>query len=195
MNPEDALEFWFGAPGLAPLANAPQWFKKDEQLDETIRTRFGSTLEAAAAGQLATWQNSPRGRLALIILFDQFSRNIFRNTPRAFAQDALALALTLEALSNGHYEQLAPVERGFVLMPLMHAENTEHQDRCVLEFYRLVAEAPPDLTAYFKNNADYAERHAAIVQRFGRFPHRNAIVGRESTPEEAEFLKQPGSSF
>lgn len=195
MNPEDVLEFWLGAPGSPPLALAPQWFKKDEQLDATIRTRFEPTLEAGAAGQLATWATTPRGRLALIILFDQFSRNMFRNTPRAFAQDSLALALALEALSNGHYKQLTPVERGFVLMPLMHAENIDQQDRCVLEFHKLTAEASGDMVAYFKNNADYAERHAAIIERFGRFPHRNAILERESTPEEVEFLKQPGSSF
>lgn len=195
MNHEDVLVFWLGAPGSPPLAISPQWFKKDEQLDATIRTRFEATLEAAVRGELNTWQDSPRGRLALIILCDQFSRNMYRNTPRAFAQDPLALTLTLEALSNGHYEQLAPVERGFVLMPLMHAENNEHQDRCVLEFRRLAAEASADLVGYFKNCADYAERHAVIIERFGRFPHRNAILERESTPEEVEFLKQPGSGF
>lgn len=195
MNHEDVLVFWLGAPGSPPLALAPQWFKKDEQLDATIRTRFEAPLEAAVRGELKTWQDSPRGRLALIILCDQFSRNMFRNTPRSFAQDPLALALSVEALSNGHYEQLEPVERGFVLMPLMHAENIEHQKRCVVEFQKLATEASSDLQGYFKNNVDYAEKHAVIIERFGRFPHRNAILERESTPEEVEFLKQPGSGF
>jgi uncharacterized protein (DUF924 family) len=152
-------------------------------------------LEAAVRGELDDWQTTSRGRLAKIILFDQFCRNMYRNTPRAFAQDALALALALEAFDNGHYAELQPVERGFVLMPLMHAESAEHQQKCVVEFKKLAAEAPADLVDYFANCADYAVKHAVIIERFGRFPHRNVILGRESTAEEVEFLKQPGSSF
>lgn len=192
---EKVLTFWLGAPGAPPLAVAPQWFKRDEALDATIRTTFESTLEAGVRGELDDWQTTARGRLAKIILFDQFSRNMYRNTPKAFAQDALALALALEAFDNGHYGELQPVERGFVLMPLMHAESKEQQARCVVEFKKLAEEAPADLRDYFTNCADYAVKHAVIVERFGRFPHRNAILGRESTAEEVEFLKQPGSSF
>ena len=195
VEPEEILAFWLGVPGSPPLAMTPQWFKKDEALDATIRTKFGPTLEAAARGELESWLTTARGRLAQIILFDQFSRNMFRNTPRAFAQDALALTFALEALHNGHYEMLSAVERAFVLMPLMHSENLEHQKRCCAEFHKLAAECSADLVAYFKNSADYAERHAVIIERFGRFPHRNAQLGRESTPHEIEFLKQPGSSF
>jgi uncharacterized protein (DUF924 family) len=194
-DPEDVLVFWLGAPDAPPLAQSSQWYKKDEAFDAKMRTNFGPTLDAAARGELESWQTTPRGRLAKIILFDQFSRNIFRNTPRAFAQDGLAVALTLEAFDNGHYEALAPVERGFALMPLMHAEKLEHQNRCIAEFKKLAAEAPQDLVGYFTNSVDYAVRHAAIIERFGRFPHRNATLGRASTPEEVEFLKQPGSSF
>jgi uncharacterized protein (DUF924 family) len=195
MDPEKVLTFWLGAPGSHPLAVAPQWFKRDDVLDTSIRTTFDSTLEAAVRGELDNWHSTSRGRLAKIILFDQFSRNMYRNTPRAFAQDALALGLTLEAFDNGHYVELQPVERGFVLMPLMHAENKAHQERCVLEFKKLADEAPADLRDYFTNCANYAVKHAVIVERFGRFPHRNAILGRESTLEEIEFLKEPGSSF
>lgn len=192
---EKVLTFWLGAPGSHPLAVSPQWFKRDDALDTTIRTTFDSILEAAVREELDDWHSTSRGRLAKIILFDQFSRNMYRNTPRAFAQDALALGLTLEAFDNGHYAELQPVERGFVLMPLMHAESKEHQGRCVLEFKKLAAEAPADLRDYFTNCAEYAVKHAVIVERFGRFPHRNAILGRESTLEEVELLKQPGSSF
>lgn len=194
-NPDEVLVFWLGEPGAPPLAQRAQWYKKDEAFDASMRTRFAATLEAAVRGELNSWEATPRGRLAKIILFDQFSRNMFRGTPRAFAQDKLAAALALESFDNGHYEAVAPVERGFVLMPLMHAEDLEHQNRCVTEFKKLAAEAPEDLVAYFTSMVDYAVRHAAIIERFGRFPHRNATLGRESTPEEVEFLRQPGSSF
>ena len=194
-SPDNLLHLWFGEPGSPPLAVSKQWFTKDEAFDRALRERFGPALEAGVRGELSSWTETPRGRLTLIVLFDQLSRNIFRNTPRAFAQDGLALALTHEALAGGDLGALTPVERYFVLMPLMHAEDVALQRRCVAEFEKLLAEAPGELTGLMTSAVDYAKRHAAIVERFGRFPHRNAILGRASTAEEVEFLKQPGSSF
>ncbi len=194
-TPEELLNLWFGEPGAPPLAQSSQWYKKSDAFDQTLRERFQSTLEAGVRGELAAWRTTPRGHLANIILYDQFSRNMFRNTPRSFAQDALALALSYEAFENGHYDQLASVERGFVLMPLMHAEDIVSQKRCITEFQKLAQEAPEELVKFHTSNIGYAERHAAIIEKFGRFPHRNAILGRESTAEEVEFLQQPGSSF
>jgi len=192
---DDLLQVWFGDPQSPPLASAKKWFTKDEAFDRALREQFEATLEAAARGELASWKSTPRGKVALIILLDQLSRNMFRGSPRSFTQDALALALTLEVLASGEDRALGPAFRYFVLMPLMHAEDVAHQRRCVAEFEALLADAPEDWKPLLTNAVDYAGRHAVIVERFGRFPHRNAVLGRESTPEEVEFLKQPGSSF
>lgn len=194
-SPDDVLDFWLGPPGGHPLALAKLWFTKDEAFDHALRERFQATLEAGVRGELSHWQGTPRGRLALIILFDQFSRNMFRGSPRSFAQDALALGLARALLSSDDYRVLSPLERSFVLLPLMHAEDLPSQRQCIAGFETLVAEASEELAPYFANNLDYAKRHEAIIARFGRFPHRNVILGRESTPEEIDFLKQPGSSF
>jgi uncharacterized protein (DUF924 family) len=196
-EPETLLHTWFGPPSRPPLEAAKRWFSKDEAFDRSLRTDFEAVLEAGIRGELAVWESTPRGRLALIVLFDQISRNIFRGTPRSFAQDPLALAQTLEALAKGEDRLLTPVERYFVLMPLMHAEDVAQQRKCVAEFEQLLSEtpAPKETHDLVVNALDYARRHAVIVERFGRFPHRNAILGRESTPEEKEFLTQPGSSF
>lgn len=195
MTPDDVLHFWLDDPGAPPLANAPLWYKKDDAFDATIRDRFGVAIEQAMRGDLAEWQTTPRGRLAFIILLDQFTRNVFRNQARAFAGDHLAREASLAALNGGDDRVLSPVERQFVLMPLMHAEDRALQAKCVEEFTRLRDEAPESLTSNFASSLKYAIAHRAIIDRFGRFPHRNAIVGRASTEEETEFLKQPGSSF
>lgn len=195
VSPDDVLTFWFGEPGSPPLAKSQQWFTKDAAFDSAIRDRFGPTLEAGVRGELSVWRSTPRGQLATIILFDQFSRNMFRGDPRSFAQDALAQALTKEVLTSESYMALAPVERSFVLMPLMHAEDIRLQGKCVVEFEKLARIAPKDLAGFFANSLDYAKQHEAIIKRFGRFPHRNAILGRESTRLEIDFLKEPGSSF
>ena len=194
-SPDDLLRTWFGEPGSPPLASSKKWFMKDEAFDRALREQFEPTLEAAARGELASWRSTPRERVALILLFDQISRNIYRGSPRSFAQDALARALTLEMLASGEDRSLTPVERYFVLMPLMHAEDVAVQRRCVSEFEALLAGATEDVRGLLTSAVEYAKRHAVIVERFGRFPHRNAILGRESTPEEVEFLGQPGSSF
>lgn len=195
-SPDELLGLWFGPPGGAPLANAKLWFTKDDAFDRSLRERFEGTLEAYVRGELPAWGASPRTRLASVVLLDQLSRNMFRGTPRSFAQDPLALALAEEILASGDYAALAPVERAFILLPLMHAEDRARQRRCVAEYQKLLAGAESEeMRKFFANNVDYGERHAAIVERFGRFPHRNAVLGRTSTEEEVEFLKQPGSSF
>ena len=173
------LDFWFTE--LTPK----QHYAKDAALDEAIRTRFGATLEAAARCELFAWRATPSGRLAEIIVLDQFSRNVYRDTARAFAQDALALALAQELVASGGDAQLPLAQRSFAYMPYMHSESpVVHK-----EALRLFAQAG------LENNLDFERRHLAILERFGRYPHRNAILGRESTVEELAFLQQPGSGF
>ena len=199
-SPDDVLRFWFGEPGDAPLAKAELWWKKDEALDRQIQEHFQDALERGVRGELAEWEKTPRGRLALIVLYDQLSRNMFRGTSRSFAQDALAREVALTALEAGDDRTILAAHAGFVLMPLMHAEDLALQQRCVDGFTRLRDEPKEDerdekSRADAEKSVQYAHKHKAIIERFGRFPHRNAILGRPSTPEETEFLKQPGSSF
>lgn len=197
MTIDDVLAFWLGPPGDPPLAKSASWWKKDEAFDAEIRARFGEAIERAARGEMEAWRSSPRGRLALVILLDQFSRNAFRGTPRSFAQDALALEVARQGVSAGDLAVLTPVEASFLLMPLMHAEEPAMQARCVEGFAELCARTEGDTAtkATMTNALDFAKKHEAIVVRFGRFPHRNAVLGRESTDEEREFLTTPGSSF
>jgi uncharacterized protein (DUF924 family) len=194
-TPDDVLEFWLGKPGDPPLAKEKTWWKKDEAFDQQIRDRFQATLERAVAGELASWRETPKGRLALVILFDQFSRNMFRGTPRAFAQDSLAQDVAAQALDAGDDDTLPPVAASFLYMPFMHAENVAGQDRCVAGYEKMLASCPADVKAMAEHSLKYAHLHRDIVVRFGRFPHRNAILERPSTPEEAHFLTQPNSSF
>lgn len=194
---EDVLRFWLGAPGDPPLAKAENWWKKDEAFDRELRDRFEAMLERGAHGELAEWRASPRGRVALVILLDQLSRNIFRGTPRSFSQDPLAREVALQALEAGDHRTVTPIEATFLLMPLMHAEDVAPQRRCHEAFRALCDRVPEEdpVHGVLAEYVGYAERHMAIIERFGRFPHRNAILGRPSTPEEEAFLKQPGSSF
>ena len=185
------LEFWFGAPGSAPEGtDRPEWFRKDAAFDESVRAGFAATIEQALRGELETWATTPDGALAQVLLLDQFTRNAFRDTPRAFAGDARALAAARAMVGLRQDEALAPIRRAFVYLPFEHAEGIAMQDEAVRLCTRLAAEAPQTASSL-----DYAQRHRAIIQRFGRFPHRNAILGRRSTAEELEFLKQPGSGF
>lgn len=202
VRPDDVIRFWLGdlsRPDADPLAKAERWWKKDEAFDREIREGFQDTLERGVRGELASWEGSPHGRLALVLLYDQLSRNMFRGTRRSFAQDALARALATAALDAGDDRVLTPIEVSFLLMPFMHAEDVQLQRRALDGFIRLrdAAKAAKDekLRANFQSSVTFAERHMAIVERFGRFPHRNAILGRASTAEETELLKQPGSSF
>jgi len=187
---EDVLEFWFGAPD-SPEFGRPRapWFVKSAELDAQIRDRFLATHEAAAAGALDAWSSRPLAALALAIVLDQFPRNMFRSTPRAFAADARALALARDAVGQGFDAVLLPVQRWFVYLPFEHAEDLGAQRESLRLFERLATDAAGAGTL------TYAMRHYAVIERFGRFPHRNAILGRASTPEELAFLAQPGSSF
>ncbi|MBS4699417.1 MULTISPECIES: DUF924 family protein [Aeromonas] len=193
------LDFWFGDDsGDAPRAarQAPLWWGKSRETDALLAHRFGELAQAAAEGELAHWAEVPVGRLALILLLDQLPRNIHRAMPAAFAQDAKARDLSLRGLSLGADKALSPLARVFFYLPLEHAESREQQARSVALFEALAAEqADGPARETFEGFADFARRHQVIIQRFGRFPHRNAILGRTSTPEEAEFLQQPGSGF
>ena len=179
MQHQSVLHFWFSE--LTPQ----QHFAKDAALDESIRTRFGSTLEAAARCELFAWRATPEGRLAEILVLDQFSRNVWRDTPRAFAQDALTLALAQELVVSGQDHSLPTAQRVFAYMPYMHSESAVIHAQAMALFAQLGME----------NNLEFERRHKAIIDRFGRYPHRNAILGRQSTPEELAFLSEPGSSF
>jgi uncharacterized protein (DUF924 family) len=186
MDPCAVLEFWFGRP---PGADRPEWFRKDAAFDDRIRGRFGALHERAARRGLEAWRASPEPMLALVVVLDQFSRNLHRGDARAFAQDAHARECALEALGRGDDRTLLPVQRQFLYMPLEHSEDLADQERCVALMRSLEAFAET------RGLAHWAERHRDIVRRFGRFPHRNAALGRTSTPEEVEFLKEPGSGF
>jgi uncharacterized protein (DUF924 family) len=179
------IRFWYG-DGSSQLR---------QQRDEQIRTRFGALLERAAAGQLAAWADGPRRRLSLIILLDQFPRNLFRGTSRAFAYDAQALGLTLSGMQSAADAALDVVERIFFYMPLQHAESREVQDESVAAYRRLHSEAPAELRGSFGSALRSAVNHRAIIEQFGRFPYRNRVLGRTSTREESEWLRKGGTSF
>lgn len=176
---EEVLSFWF------EQIDPKSWWAADPAFDQLIESRFGELLARAVRAELHAWRATPRGRLAEVLVLDQFSRNIHRNTPSAFAQDALALALAQEAIAAGAPAVLSPVERSFLYLPFMHSES-----RAIHEWAeRLYRDNG------IQENHDFELRHKAIIDRFGRYPHRNAILGRASTQEEIEFLRQPGSSF
>ena len=190
MDPQDVLDFWFGVPGSAHEGERrPEWFRKSDAFDAAIRERFMATYEEAAAGRLADWETEARRLLALIVVLDQFPRNMFRGAPRSFATDPQALAAAERMADGGWDQQLAPLERSFAYLPFEHAENRAAQERS-MQLFGALARDPA-----YADLLEWARKHYAIIERFGRFPHRNAILGRVSTPEEVEFLKQPGSSF
>jgi len=179
MHPHTILHFWFAE--LTPK----QHYAKDAALDEAIRTRFGATLEGAARCELFAWRATPEGRLAEVVVLDQFSRNVYRDTPRAFAQDALALALAQELVASGQDRSLSLPQRSFAYMPYMHSESALVHAQAV----DLFSEPGMEETLRFEL------RHKDIIDRFGRYPHRNALLGRTSTAEELTFLSEPGSGF
>jgi uncharacterized protein (DUF924 family) len=194
MPPETILDFWFGpldARGLASPEHVQRWWKKDAAFDAELRARFLGTHEALRRGEHTDWLSTPRGTLAAVIVLDQLSRNMFRDTPAMFASDPQALALAKGLITSGDDESLAAHPRSFVYLPLMHSEVLADQDACAERFERLV-ETEGDT---FASNLGFAERHRVIIRRFGRFPHRNALLGRTSTDEELRFLEEPGSSF
>ncbi|MEO8748146.1 MAG: DUF924 family protein [Rhodanobacter sp.] len=176
---EEVLKFWFDE--IEPR----MWWVADPPLDELIRQRFLALRQSTAQGEQYAWRSSARGRLAEIIVLDQFSRNVLRGTPQAFAQDPMALVLSQEAVAAGAHGELTPTERTFLLMPYMHSESP----RIHVQAEALFREFAPG------DNYKFELRHKAIIDRFGRYPHRNAVLGRTSSPEEVAFLKQPGSGF
>lgn len=188
---EDIIRFWFDRlPHESGTGSYRKvWFAKDPAFDQEIETRFRSVYEQAAAGKLDHWQETAIGSLALILLLDQFPRNLFRGQSRAFATDDKALAIAQRLIDQGRDQDLPPIQRWFVYLPLMHSENLDHQNQCV-ELFETLRENPEIESAYI-----YALKHRDVIEQFGRFPHRNPFLGRTTTPEEAEFLKQPGSSF
>lgn len=179
MQPQHILDFWFTE--LTPK----QHFAKDAALDEAIRSRFNTTLEAAARCELFAWRATPEGRLAEVLVLDQFSRNVYRDTPRAFAQDALALALAQELVASGQDRSLPLAQRSFAYMPYMHSESALIHEQAVALF------SQPGMEGSLR----FELQHKAIIDRFGRYPHRNATLGRSSTAQELAFLSEPGSSF
>ena len=185
------LDFWFLLPQQPGHgAYRPEWFRKDEAFDAAIRQRFGSAV--AAALETTAGPGTDEELLARILLLDQFTRNIHRNTPRAFAGDAQALMLAETLVSAGRDKNLSSWQRWFVYLPFEHSETLLEQERSVALFAGLRREMQQEA---FDSAYDYALRHREVIARFGRFPHRNAILGRTSTADEIEFLKQPGSSF
>ncbi|MGI9535182.1 MAG: DUF924 family protein [Thermodesulfobacteriota bacterium] len=194
------LEFWFGdlkENGIPDEKKQKIWWAKDEKTDKYIKNRFENHLIQAKNEELESWRITPRGLLAFIILTDQFSRNIYRGNPLAFSQDEMALQGTLEGINKGMDTKLYAVERVFFHMPLMHSEDIEIQSKSINYFSRMEKDYldKPDIYILLKGNKKYAEKHYEIIKRFGRFPHRNKVLGRVSTAEEIEFLKHPGSSF
>lgn len=176
---EDVLHFWFEE--IEPAL----WWKKDAEFDQQITQRFSALHTSACRCELFAWRTTPKGRLAEIIVLDQFSRNMFRDSPLAFANDPLALALAQEAIAIGADQQLTPVERSFLYLPFMHSESLMIHEQAVLLYEK----------NGLANNLDFEIKHKNIIERFGRYPHRNKVLGRESTAEEVEFLKLPGSGF
>jgi uncharacterized protein (DUF924 family) len=196
-------DFWFGKLPLSPeqLSRRMQvWFgdvspAQRQHMDAAIRDRFEPMIQEAAAGRLDSWADGPRRRLSLILLLDQFPRNIYRGTARAFAYDEQALGLAISGMQSGADAALNPVERVFFYMPLQHSEVREVQDESVAAYRRLVLEAPEPLKPTLAGCLDYAERHHQVIERFGRFPHRNELLGRATTKEEADYLREGGENF
>jgi uncharacterized protein (DUF924 family) len=186
----EILEFWFGHPNEPDYGQPrPFWFNKSPEFDQQLRVKFLKDYQQAAGGYLNDWINNPQTCLALILLLDQFPRNMFRDTPQAFATDWDALTTAQQAVAHGYDRRLLPVQRWFIYLPFEHSENLEDQLQCVKLFQQL-SDDPHSAGAI-----EYALRHKQIIEKFGRFPHRNKILGRKSTASEEEFLQQPNSAF
>jgi uncharacterized protein (DUF924 family) len=198
MGYREVLSFWFGESNddaQTIAQNSTRWWQANARFDTEIRMRFAALRDDAIAGDLDTWLHTPRGRLALIILVDQFSRNLFRNDARAYEHDALARHWCEDGLKIAADDALRPVERVFLYLPLEHSESVADQDLAVTLFRLLRDSVPAAQREAFANFLRYAERHRNVIARFGRFPHRNLVLHRESSAEELRFLEQPGSSF
>ena len=183
------LTFWFDP------AHRDKWWAGDEQFDASIRERFAATVDAAIAGRLSDWANTPSGWLALLIALDQFPRNLYRHDARAWKYDLHAQQLAVWGIEEGYDLQLPVIQRVFAYMPLEHAEDAGVQGRCVALFESLCGDLPPEERDRYTEFLDYARKHQAVIARFGRFPHRNAVLGRADTPDEAAYLAGPGAGF
>jgi uncharacterized protein (DUF924 family) len=196
----EVLSFWFGNLREGELPDKEKqmtWWMKSEEFDDLVRQRFEKYVLLAEKGELSHWLETPLGTVAFIIVVDQFPRNIYRNTPGAFSRDSLALRTCLEGIEKGFDRDLHPVHRTFFYLPLMHSEDLEIQSLSVRRYSALENEyaSHPQIKETLACSTDFAGRHFDIIKRFGRYPHRNLALGRESTPEETEFLKEPRSSF
>jgi uncharacterized protein (DUF924 family) len=183
------LTFWFDP------AHRDKWWATDPSFDALIRERFAAVVDAATGDRLAEWSNTPSGWLALLIVLDQFPRNLHRRDARAWRHDRRAQQLAAWGIDEGYDLQLPAIQRVFAYMPLEHAEDAGMQDRCVALFEALCADLPPEERDHYRGFLNYARRHQAVIARFGRFPHRNALLGRADTPEEAAYLAEPGAGF
>ncbi|UCG73974.1 MAG: DUF924 domain-containing protein [Chromatiales bacterium] len=195
---EDVLSFWFdGCEQDAPHIDArmDRWFGNDARLDDEIGERFGTLVAQASNGKLDHWADEPRGRLALIILIDQFRRNIHRGTAEAFSRDGQALKFCVDGIVNRAYKKLRPEEQIFFFMPLQHAESSKLQDKSVSIYRALANKVSETQRETFMTTAQFAELHRDIVEQFGRFPHRNRVLGRENTEAEEAYLANEGVSF
>ena len=195
---DSVLCFWFGSEVLSPAkatARMPTWFEQDGDFDYDIERRFGKLVSLAASGRFDDWEKSPKSTLALIILLDQFPRNLYRGTAKAFATDAKALTLTKYALEQNYADSFSPIELVFLLMPFQHAEDLDDQT-AGMELYKLLAEhIEQGWRDVLESTYEFAQRHHAIIEQFGRFPHRNSALGRIATPEEITYMEQGGESF
>ncbi len=192
------LDFWFGVldgHGLADAAHNERWWKKDPNFDELLRSQFLDLYDAIVDRKCEAWLDTPRGRLAYVIVLDQFSRNMFRDTSSMFSADAQALSAALDGIERGDDQKLVGQERVFLYMPLMHSEQLSIQNECVQLFTAFRDASSGPLRDVLDNNLKFAIAHRDIVAKWGRFPHRNALLDRTSTGEELAFLEQPGSSF
>ena len=192
------LHWWFGStesPAEMAKAKGKLWFGKSQAQDAEAQSRFGDLVDVALSGGLKEWAESPDGWLALVLLLDQLPRMIYRDTPKAFAGDERAQKLVAHGLKLGRDQHLEPLQRSFIYLVLEHSEDLDAQHQAVALFTDLLPLLPATDREFLTSSLDYAERHREVIKRFGRFPHRNDILGRVSTPEEIEFLKEPGSRF
>lgn len=195
---DDVLVTWFGIDPIPSPDIVARWYRKDPGFDAELRARFFELYEEARRGELAAWRTHAHSAMALLVTLDQFPRNFFRDSPEAFATDAIALGLARDLLSSGRARELTYHQRAVAMLPFQHAEDRAAQAEGVAGYEALLAEAtaassPSAVISTLTQMVDYSRRHQVIVDRFGRFPHRNKVLGRDSTPEETEFLKQPGS--
>ena len=192
------LDWWFGTADTSRAIAADKgklWFGKRDSQDLEARERFGDWVEQALAGGLTEWAQRPEGWLALVLLLDQLPRMIFRDSPKSFSGDLRAQALVAQGIAADFDRQLQPIQRVFIYLVLEHCEHLAVQNECISRYIDLLAQQPEEDRALFADYLDYAEQHRSVIAQFGRFPHRNAVLGRESTAEEIEFLSGPGSRF